>query len=303
MAPDRILCLGEFLVDLLPSGAEQPGGAPANVAFHAATAGVSSGLVSRVGADVRGRVLRARLTAAALAENLLQVDESYPTGTVQVRMDDAGPAYDIVAPSAWDFIEAADEALAAARRADVLVFGTLAQRHPVSRATIRQLVGEARSSGALVVADLNLRAPFFDEETVLWTLRHADLVKLNCEELSVISRMLGASGEIMILFGGLVREFGLRRAVLTCGGAGAWVFEEGRIWHQPACPAEVVDTVGAGDAFTAILAAACARGVALEAVAPLAAEVGAYVVSRTGAMPAWPDALAERVRAGLRPAA
>lgn len=287
----------------MPSGVEEPGGAPANVAFHAVSAGESAGLVSRVGADARGCHLREWLSAAGLTDDLLQVDDSHPTGTVQVRLYDAGPSYDIGWRAAWDFIGATGKALEVVRRACVLVFGTLAQRHPVSRATIRALVGQARSSGAFTVADLNLRAPFFDEETLLWTLRHADLVKLNREELSVVSQMLGAAGETMTLFEGLVREFGLQCAVLTCGEAGAWFSEEGRTWHQPAFPAKVVDTVGAGDALTAVLAVARARGITLQASAPLAAEVSAYVVSQPGATPGWPEALAKRVRESLRAAA
>lgn len=302
MVSGRIVCLGECLVDVMPSGVEVPGGAPANVAFHAASAGAPVGLVSRVGADARGRDLRVRLTAAGLTENLLQVDDSHPTGTVTVRLDDAGPDYDIGSPAAWDFIDCTPASMEAVCSSAVLVFGTLAQRHPVSRATIRGLVGRARSSGALAVADLNLRAPFFDEETVLWTLRHADLLKLSLEELSVVSRMLGAAGDTMTLLEGLVREFGLRRAVLTCGAEGAWFSEHGRTWRQPSAPAEVVDTVGAGDAFTAVLAVALARGLALEEAAPVAVEVAAYVVSQPGAMPLWPAELAKRARGRLSPA-
>lgn len=300
---ERIVCLGECLVDILPSGSPQPGGAPANVAFHAVAAGVSSGLVSRVGADARGRDLCGRLAEGGLAGDLLQVDALHATGAVHVRSDHAGPSYDILAPAAWDFIDATDGALEAVTRADVVVFGTLAQRHPVSRATIRKLVGRARSSGAFAVADLNLRAPFFDAETVLWTMRHADLLKLNREELSVVSPMLGATGETMALFEGLVREFGLRHAVLTCGRDGAWFFDDRLTWHQAASPADTVDTVGAGDAFTAVLAVARACGVGLKAAAPLAAEVAAHVVSQPGAMPEWPKALAGRVRGCLGTAA
>jgi len=292
----KILCVGECLVDVMPAGLEQSGGAPANVAFHASAAGSTAMLVSRVGADARGRELRARLTAAGLTEDLLQVDEFHSTGVVQVRLEKAGPSYEIPGPAAWDFTAVTDEALEAACRADVVVFGTLAQRHPVSRASIRTIVERARSSGAFALADLNLRAPFFDEETVLWTLRHADFLKLSREELSIVSQMLGATGEMLTLFEGLTREFGLRRAVLTCGDAGAWFFEEGRTWHQPAFAAEVVDTVGAGDAFTAVLAVARAGGVTMEVAAPLAAEVAAYVVSQPGAMPVWPEMLAQRLR-------
>jgi fructokinase len=291
-----ILCLGEYLADVLPSGWELPGGAPANVAFHAAASmAVEAELVSRIGDDARGGELRARLRGAGIKDGLVQVDGARPTGKVQVWLAAGGPGYEIGAPAAWDFLAESAENTAAARASSVVVFGTLAQRHPVARQTIRSLVGQARASGASAVADLNLRAPFFDDEVILWTLRHCDLLKLSREELLIVSDRLGAAGEMGSLFEGLGREFGLRRAVLTCGGEGAWFFDEGRVWQQAALPAEVVDTIGAGDAFTAVLASALANDVPLERVAPLAAEVAAYVVSQPGAMPVWPKALVERV--------
>jgi fructokinase len=229
----------------------------------------------------------------------LQVDASQPTGSVQVSLRDGVPSYLIDMPAAWDFIELSDTNCSAAEKASVVVFGTLAQRYPVSCGTIRSLVERARTSGAVVVADLNLRAPFIDEEVIVWTLRHCDLLKLNREELALVSGMLGAAGDTATLFDGLVREFGLSRAVLTCGAEGAWFFDAGRKWHQPAVAAPVVDTVGAGDAFTAVLAAALAEDVPLAQAAPAAAEVASYVVSQPGAMPVWPEALCERVRSVL----
>lgn len=296
MPTGKILCLGECLVDVLPVGAEMPGGAPANLAFHAASSEVSeAAVVSRIGDDARGRFLRASLSGVGLVDQWLQVDPLHPTGSAEVSLGSAGPSFRIKAPAAWDFLEATAGAVEAARSASVVVFGTLAQRHPVARQTIRSLVGQARASGALAVADLNLRAPFFDDEVIFWTLRHCDLLKLSREELLMVSGRLGAGGEMSSLFEGLVREFGLRRAVLTCGGDGAWFFDQGRLWRQAAVRAAVVDTVGAGDAFTAVLAAALANEVPLERVAPFAAEVAAYVVSQPGAMPAWPRALVARV--------
>jgi fructokinase len=226
----------------------------------------------------------------------LQFDHSNFTGSVEVL---PGPSYDIAAPAAWDFIQPSEENCGAAEKASVVVFGTLAQRYPVSRGTIRLLVERARASGAVAIADLNLRAPFIDEEVIVWTLRHCDLLKLNREELALVSGMLGAAGDTATLFDGLVREFGLSRAVLTCGAEGAWFFDAGRKWHQPAVAAPVVDTVGAGDAFTAVLAAALAEDVPLAQAAPAAAEVASYVVSQPGAMPVWPEGLRERVRSVL----
>ena len=222
---------------------------------------------------------------------------------VHVRAGARGPVYDIAAPVAWDFIEETASASGMAVPAPVVVYGTLSQRHPVSRSTIRAAVTTARAAGALAVADLNVREPFFDEEIVLWTLRNCDLLKLNVEELQLVSGMLGARGEAGVLLDGLVREFGLHRAVLTCGEGGACIFDHGRTWQQPAVPTEPCDTVGAGDAMTAVLSAALALGVPLHESAPLGAEVASFVVSQTGAMPRWPDDLVDRARQVLRPVA
>jgi fructokinase len=219
-----------------------------------------------------------------------QVDTRHPTGTVSVTLADSGePCYDIVSPAAWDFIGVTDEAMKAAREARILVFGTLAQRHPPSRQAIRALVVAARGHGACALADLNLRAHFYDEETVIWTLRHCDVLKLNRAEVREVSRMLGASGSEQELFVGLLCEFGTARGVLTAGGDGAWIFEEGVLTHEPAVPGvEVVDPVGAGDAFCAVLAVGLTAGKTLRESAPRAARVAAFMVSKQGATPLLP---------------
>jgi len=282
------------LVDLLLSG-DSPGGAPANVAFHLANLrAVSAALCSRVGDDDHGHDLRQWLSEVGVATDLLASDDKYPTGVVRLRSDAGGPSYDIVAPAAWDHIAASAEAMEAAGQAAVVVYGTLAQRHPDSRSAIRALVTKARVSGALLLADLNLRAPFFDEETVFWTMRHCHVLKLNSGELRTVSEMLGARGDDKALFAGLVREFDLPRAVMTCGADGALVFDDGCIWRQAAASAEVRDTVGAGDAITAVLAASLALGVKWEEAMPLGAEVAAFVLSQGGAMPPWSGELVDR---------
>jgi fructokinase len=277
-----ILCAGELLVDCV-GGREFPGGAPANVAYHAAALGLPVGLITRVGDDERGRKLREWLHTSSIDDSLLQTDRHQPTGVVEVTEE---PRYTIAASAAWDFIEppAGDP-----RAVRVFVCGTLAQRHPVSRGTIREWVRRVRQGGGRVLVDLNLRAPFFDEEVVLWSLRHADVLKLNLEELAVVSQMLGAQGESTDLFTGLLREFGIGQAVLTCGPDGAWFNDDGRLWRQPAVPVEVIDTVGAGDAFCAVLAAALARGTDLRKAAPICAKVAAFVASQPGATPRWTE--------------
>ena len=286
-----VLCVGEVLTDVFLSR-DRPGGALANVAFHLAkSGGVGASLCSRVGDDGRGRGVCDYLAEARVDVSLVQVDPSIPSGLVKVQSCEHGPAYEICFPSAWDFIEANDAARAAVRNASIVVFGTLAQRYPVSRASLRLLVDEARVAGVLRFADLNLRDPFFDSEVVLWSLRNADVAKLNANELRVVSAMLGAHGEVNELFSGLVREFGIGRAVLTDGAIGAWIHENGILTHIPPHPAEVVDVVGAGDAFAAMLICGLAKGRSLLESAPRAARLASWVISSVGATPSWTPGL------------
>jgi len=291
-----VLCLGEVLVDCL-NGDRLAGGAPANVACHVAGLGENAALVSRIGNDADGQRLNDWLKERGVGADFLQADESYPTGTVVVR---EGPCYEIADFAAWDFLEPTEENQRVAANAGAVVFGTLAQRQPASRKTIRALVATARTAGVPALCDLNLRPPFYDEETVLWSLRNCDLLKLNTAELRAVSRILHAEGESTELFAGLLREFSIPRGVLTCGEGGAWLHENAEIWHQPAAkPETLVDAVGAGDAFTAVVAVALQRGVSLRQAGPAAAELSAYVVSQAGATPAVPGELAARINAML----
>jgi len=289
-----VFCLGEVLVDCL-GGSRFPGGAPANVAYHVAALGQPAEIVSRVGDDTAGGELTAWLGSHSIGMRFLQIDPGQPTGSVDIL---PGPRYQIAAPAAWDFIERTEAASVGLGKAGALVFGTLAQRQPVSRGTIRAMVGTARAAGIPALCDLNLRAPFFDEETILWSLRHCDLLKLNREELDIVSGLLGAAGARADLFAGLLREFGIARGVMTEGVGGALICEDGCVSHHAAETAtDVVDTVGAGDAFTAVLAVALARRVPLSAAAAPAAALAAFVVSQPGATPAIPSELAARIRA------
>jgi len=294
-----ICCCGELLFDCAVDQEETAGGAPANVAFHAARLGFASNLVSRTADDARGERLREWLEQAGVGKEAVASGAPAPTGIVQVSAGANGPVYDICAPAAWDFLEAGPLAMAAAERSRVLVCGTLAQRHPVARRAVRRLAGAARTSGAAVLVDLNLRAPCFDEEVVLWSLRNADVLKLTVDELATVSAMLGARGDREELFLGLVREFGCSRAVLTAGAEGAWFYEEGLTWHQPSVAVTAIDTVGCGDAVTAVVAAALVSGRSLREAAPCCMEVAGFVATQPGATPPWPDDLVSRARAML----
>ena len=182
-----ILCFGEILWDFLPEGLF-PGGAPFNVASHLHALGVPVGMVSRVGADVLGTEALRRLARNGIATDLVQIDPEHATGMVAVTLDrDGTPSYQIVRPAAWDFIELRPGLLERAARAAAIVFGSLAQRDPVTRATLERLCEVEVPK----VFDVNLRPPHDDIEIVRESLEMAEVVKLNEEELGRMASWFG----------------------------------------------------------------------------------------------------------------
>jgi fructokinase len=281
-----MVCVGEVLWDSLPAG-ECIGGAPFNVAAHASRLGLRARLVSRIGNDARGAAARRMATRNGIDVGLLQTDSVLPTGLAQAQLDAAGGArYRFLGPAAWDAIEATPAALAAAAQADALVYGTLAQRDPRSRQAVRQLVAATRFR----VYDPNLRDPHVDREIAVAGLQQADLVKLNEEECQAFGGWIGCGAAAEPLHAALRLRFGVRTLCITRGAQGALLFHGGRRYEQPALPATVVDTVGAGDAFLAMLCAQLLRRSPPEGALLRAARLGAYVSSRPGAVPAYePD--------------
>ena len=187
-----ILGVGELLWDLLPTGA-RPGGAPFNFAFHCHKLGHPAAIVSRLGQDKEGDGLRSAARDLGLADTYLQHDSAHATGTVAVTVaEDGQPSYRLTPDVAWDHLtwNAGLELLAV--KAEAVCFGTLAQRHPVARATIRRLVGSARN--ALTIFDVNLRQDFYDRDGIETSLKMARWVKLNDEELVVLGDLLGCRG-------------------------------------------------------------------------------------------------------------
>ncbi len=278
----RVVCFGEILWDLLPSG-KVAGGAPFNVAVHLRQLGVDSALVSRVGRDALGDELLAFLREKHLPEKLIQRDERHPTGTVRVELSPEGqPSYEIVQPAAWDFIEAPPPARAAVKAADAFVFGTLAARSPQSRGALLALLGEA----ALPVLDVNLRAPFYSRELLEDLLPRARLVKMNDEELELLGGWFAGEANRAAL----VRRFGWEGLIVTYGAEGAVFITPTHTLRVPGVRVEVTDTVGAGDAFLGAFLSRFLQGAEPEQCLRFAAAAGALVASRPGGTPAFSEA-------------
>ena len=282
MPNSEILCVGEVLWDALPAGLFL-GGAPFNVACHLRAAGLGTTMVSRVGSDLLGEEALRRLARYGVGTDLMQVDPSLPTGFVRVTVDDAdNPAYEIVEPAAWDAIAPSDALLRRARASRAVVFGSLAQRNAVTRGTIERLL----ETPALKAFDVNLRPPYDDRDIVGRSLARADVVKMNEGEMRRLAAWFGLPNELRPMAAALADTFGCQTVCITRGPDGAALWREGRWLEHPGFEVEVRDTVGAGDAFLAVLLSGLLAGAEDQALLRHANLIGAYVVTQFGAVPA-----------------
>ena len=278
-----IIGLGEALWDVLPDG-KKLGGAPANFAYHAGQFGNKTLAVSALGEDKLAEETLAALDEKGLEYIMPQVP--YPTGTVQVVLDDEGvPTYDIHENVAWDNIPLTDEMLAVARNARAVCWGSLAQRNVVSRDTIQQFV-KATPKDCLRIFDINLRQTFYTKEIIQESLRLCNILKINDEELVSIGRMFGYPGlDIENKCWLILGKYDLDMLVLTCGVNGSYVFAPKKKSFVDTPKVEVADTVGAGDSFTGSFTAAILEGKTIEQAHKRAVKVSAYVCTQKGAMP------------------
>jgi fructokinase len=282
MASSEILCVGEVLWDALPAGLFL-GGAPFNVACHLRAAGMPVTMVSRVGTDLLGDEVLRRAARYGVGTDLIQVDPALATGFVRVTIDDSGTAeYEIVEPAAWDAIAPSDLLLQRAAEARAIVFGSLAQRHAVTRGTMERLW----DTEALKVFDVNLRPPYEDREIVRRSLGRADVVKLNHHEMQRLAAWFDLPAEPREAAAALAEAFACRVVCVTRGSDGAALWREGTWTEHPGFEVEVQDTVGAGDAFLAVLLTGLLAGTESRALLQHANLIGAYVATQFGAVPA-----------------
>ncbi|HEX4285754.1 MAG TPA: carbohydrate kinase [Terracidiphilus sp.] len=295
--PHLILGIGELLWDILPEG-PRLGGAPANFSVMAGRLGNHAAILSRIGRDDLGRNAIKLLDPMPVDAAHIQIDPSHDTGRVTVTLQGGQPEYVIHQPAAWDFMELSDEWLQLAERADAICFGSLAQRCVESRQTLQTLAAQT-SSTCVRIYDVNLRPPFYSGEILQESLELATVVKLNDAEVSQVFALLGlplfdgpAPGRLRAGAERLLAEFPtLQMVAITCGGHGSLLVTSDE-WHQhPGVPAQVVDTIGAGDAFTAALTHYMLHGADLATLNEAGNRWGAWVASQSGAMPDLPTAV------------
>jgi fructokinase len=290
--PNNIIAIGEILWDLFPDG-PRFGGAPANFACSAAELGREKAvvnMVSAVGDDELGRRALEALANRGVLTTAVQV-KAYPTGRVDVKLNEHGAAtYQFAENCAWDHLAWNHNLEELAKCCDAVSFGTLGQRGSESQETIRAFV-QATSELALRILDVNIRKPFISDELILASLDLANVLKLNDEELPVIGRLCNVSGSDIEIIRQIARRFALRYVALTRGPGGAVIVCEDSVSELPGVPVKVVDTVGAGDAFTASMTLGLLAGQDLETINRNAIATASYVCSQPGATMPFPDQL------------
>jgi fructokinase len=288
----KVAGIGEILWDLLPEG-KKLGGAPANFAYHAQALGTKSIVISSVGDDPLGKEIVDQLDQFQLTTDYIEISHIYTTGTVEVKLDENGkPDFTIHKDVAWDYISFPNKVAELAVNLDAVCFGSLAQRSENSRKSIRQVL-EATSSQCLRIFDINLRQNFYNYDIINESLKSANCLKLNEDEFPIVADMFSISGSEEEILNELLSKFELKIIALTKGS-------EGSVLHTPeessflrSAEVNVVDTVGAGDAFTAALGLGLIRNFPLQTIHEKATNLSAYVCTQNGATPLLPESIME----------
>jgi fructokinase len=287
-----VVGIGEVLWDLFPGG-RQLGGAPANFAYHAHALGAEAFVISGVGDDEDGKQIVEALQHMGLDTRFLQTVRKRPTGTVSVEVDAAGkPHYVIHENVAWDAITWDESMTELALAADAVCLGTLAQRAFITRSTVLAFVQHTRPE-CLRILDLNVRQGFYSRDLIDTSLQVCNVLKLNDEEWPTIATLLELDPSVPEGVADLMKRYELRLVALTQGSAGSLLVTPETVDAQPGQRVQVVDTVGAGDAFTAGLAMGLLGGEPLPRVHARAARIAAYVCTQAGATPRIPKELVE----------
>lgn len=295
----KVAGIGEVLWDQLPSG-DVLGGAPLNVAYHASQLGAESYIISAVGNDILGNEIISGLSTKSI--NLFLSRVAYPTGTVKVTLDDSGvPDFVITKDVAWDYIELTSESSEIACQLDAVCFGSLVQRNKTSHNSIVKFL-KLVPEKALKIFDINLRQNFYTKELINESLEIANILKINDNELVVISKLFGWNGDEEYICRKLLDKYKLKLIAYTRGTNGSFLYTTDET-HFLDTPAVLVrDTVGAGDAFTATLMVTLLSGYKLSECHTLAVDIAAFVCKNDGAMPEYSKKLYDRINSFSNPA-
>jgi fructokinase len=278
----KTLCIGEILWDIFPDK-KVWGGAPANFIFHTAQFGADAHAVTAIGDDELGHELIDSVEKTGI--NLQYSMLNKPTGVVNITLDKDGSAnYTFNKDCAWDHIPFTAELERLSSQADLLCFGSLAQRSIVSEESIFKSLA-SRKATAKVLFDINLRQQFYTKEIIHKSLMQADFLKLNEDEEIILKKMFGKDLE------DLQSDYNLELIILTLGADGSRIMKKGDFFDCPAAPCKIIDTVGAGDSFTACFIINYLNGVDIAPAQKLASRVASYVCEHKGATVEIPEIL------------
>ncbi len=286
--------LGELLWDMLPKG-KQIGGAPFNFARHCNQLGLEGFPVSQIGIDELGNETVSLLKDWGITPDFVSRDPQHETGTVNIRLDDQGkPNYEIRDDAAWDFIQHNLLLEQLAPKVDIVCFGTLAQRSDASRFTIYSFL-DRMSSDAIKLFDVNLRQHFYSIGSIEASLERASILKLSDEELPVLKNAFSLSGSVEVQLSELKNRFELKLIAYTRGAEGSLLIDGSGTDDHPGTTITTIDTIGAGDSFSATLCAGLLQGLPLAQLNENANQVAAYVCSQRGATPVLPESIVKNV--------
>ena len=285
---NKILSFGEVLVDIFPSGAKA-GGAPANFAWYCNQLGADAEVVSAIGTYENGRLIEAVITSKHI-----QISKDFPTGAVKITLGkDSVPEYEFLKDTAYDNIEFTSAVKEFAQSVDLIYFGTLAQRGAKSAETLQKILAAGKS--AVKAYDINLRQSYYSKEIIENSLRNADILKISFEELPICAKALNlqyVSEDVCIQ---ILKRFDLAVVALTKGPSGSTIFTKDRQYHNAGIPVKAVDTVGAGDAFAAVLCMGFLQKEDFKIIGKAANAAAAYVCTQQGAMAKLPGRLSEEL--------
>lgn len=285
-----VLLFGEVLADIFPDRTVL-GGAPFNVARHLKAFRQNPILITSLGRDpLRDEVLNA-MSRYEMDIMGVQLDNSHPTGTVQVHIEHDGHRFEILPQQAYDYINATEVHKAIhSIHPELVYFGTLAQRHNVSRQALETVLNGTEAAKFL---DINLRAPWYDKQLILKSLQFANVVKLNDDELTILTEMFELPGsDTDDQVKNLLDQFNLEKAVITCGAAGAWQINRDGCKFGAGVKnmvSSLVDTVGAGDGFAAIFILGSLKQWPLTKTLERATDFAGAICEIRGAIPDHPD--------------
>ena len=289
--PHILVGIGEILWDILPQG-PRLGGAPANFAYYAQALGERGIIVSKVGRDSEGEKILAKMRFHGLESKYIAIDDKHPTGMVTVKLDNRGiPQFEIHEDCAWDYLEITPQLRELAQQVDAVCYGSLAQRSPASRQSIREFIAQTRSD-CLRIFDVNLRAPFYASEDIDFLLRKSQILKLNEDELWILAELFQIENkQEKLIINFFFATYPIELIVLTRGERGSTLYTREKISNSSAFPVKVKDTVGAGDAFTAAVAVGLLYHKGLDKINETANQIAAFVCTQPGAWTPLSDEL------------